>query len=207
MTSVRSSTRVGFLYGQTLCSLPTALLKSCVFSLVIFCKSGFTSSWEYLTLRSFQPPGIIHLVFTPAASVAFGSHFISFDSMHLTEWTWAIHHVNVDIVTNQILSVCETFHMMMLDIANYSDRSELSFYVSSVILKWCIVFYKRSVAALCLMILSPEEYQARGTEPKKSSHEDLAKAVALIVADKFLGCSGTVKSIAPNEIGHSERML
>ncbi|KAJ3996999.1 hypothetical protein F5050DRAFT_1807255 [Lentinula boryana] len=49
----------------------------------------------------FQPPGALHLVYTPRACVASGGHFFCYHSMHLTEWTRKIQHYKSHTITNQ----------------------------------------------------------------------------------------------------------
>jgi hypothetical protein len=72
---------------------------------------------------SIQPPGALHLVFTPRACVASGGHFYNYDSLHLTEWTRRIQHFQSNAVTNQNPArVKELLNLMMLNFANMRER-------------------------------------------------------------------------------------
>lgn len=62
-------------------------LRLCTSIPVISCISSFLFLGihaDYLHF-SIQPPGQIHLVYTPVASFTIGGHFYSYDSIHLTE--------------------------------------------------------------------------------------------------------------------------
>ncbi|KAJ8690928.1 hypothetical protein PTI98_010546 [Pleurotus ostreatus] len=39
-----------------------------------------------------QPPGFLHLVYSPIRSIALGGHFLTHDSLHLTAWSRRIEH-------------------------------------------------------------------------------------------------------------------
>jgi hypothetical protein len=76
-----------------------------------------------VSLHSFQPPGQEHIVFTPAATVATGSHYYNYHTLHLTEWTRRIQHFQT--VTNQLLSgVKELLNVMMLDFVNHTGKGK-----------------------------------------------------------------------------------
>ncbi|OCH83607.1 hypothetical protein OBBRIDRAFT_547796 [Obba rivulosa] len=49
-----------------------------------------------------QPPGQLHAVYTPVASVTVGGHFYSYDSMHLTELSRFIDHTHGETLTNEV---------------------------------------------------------------------------------------------------------
>ncbi|KAJ3792880.1 hypothetical protein GGU11DRAFT_760388 [Lentinula aff. detonsa] len=84
----------------------------------------------------FQPPGAVHLIYTPG-------HFYNYDSLHLTEWTRRIQHLQSNAVTNQDPAhVKEVLNMMMLNFPNKQGRC----------------FYQRALAALCRMVLAENKY-------------------------------------------------
>ncbi|KAJ3978513.1 hypothetical protein F5890DRAFT_1479295, partial [Lentinula detonsa] len=117
----------------------------------------------------FQPPGVLHLVYTPRASVASGGHFYNYDSLHLTEWTRRIQHLQSNAVTNQDPArVKEALNMMMLNFPNNQGK----------------YFYRRALAALCRMVLAENEYihQQQAKLKVGNKLDQKAEAMAEIVA-------------------------
>ncbi|KIK56026.1 hypothetical protein GYMLUDRAFT_248234 [Collybiopsis luxurians FD-317 M1] len=116
----------------------------------------------------FQPPGVVHLVYTPAANMSFRSHYYNYNTMHLTEWTRRIQHLALDSITNQRqIRVQQTLNAMMIHLPNFSDR----------------VFYVHVVAALCKMVLAEHEYLAQGQSKCRGNDFDRkAKNIALLIA-------------------------
>ncbi|KIK52592.1 hypothetical protein GYMLUDRAFT_251084 [Collybiopsis luxurians FD-317 M1] len=124
----------------------------------------------------FQPPGALHLVYTPRACVAFGGHFYSYDSLHLTEWTQRLQHLKSNFITNQNPArVKEVLNWMMLNFLNKGGR----------------VFYKQAVAALCRMILVESEYVHQGQQRIRVGNalDRCAAHIAILVARMCLGMS------------------
>ncbi|KIK50040.1 hypothetical protein GYMLUDRAFT_253326 [Collybiopsis luxurians FD-317 M1] len=124
----------------------------------------------------FQPPGALHLVYTPRACVAFGGHFYSYDSLHLTEWTRRLQHLKSNFITNQNPArVKEVLNWMMLNFPNKGGR----------------VFYKRAVVALCRMILVESEYVHQGQQRIRVGNalDRRAAHIAILVARMCLGMS------------------
>ncbi|KIK63410.1 hypothetical protein GYMLUDRAFT_241893 [Collybiopsis luxurians FD-317 M1] len=110
----------------------------------------------------FQPPGALHLVYTPTACVASGGHFYSYDSMHLTEWTRRIQHYKSDTITNQSpLCVKELLNLMMIDFPS-----------------------KDGQAAFCKMVLADEQYVFQGRQRKRLQNklDRRAEDIAFVVA-------------------------
>ncbi|KAJ3855430.1 hypothetical protein EV368DRAFT_79647 [Lentinula lateritia] len=72
-----------------------------------------------------QPPGTIHVVYTPAACITIGSQSFSYDTLHLTEFTRDLHRKHANHVTNQAQqSINETLHRMVLALPNHPNRGE-----------------------------------------------------------------------------------
>ncbi|KAJ3792486.1 hypothetical protein GGU11DRAFT_749978 [Lentinula aff. detonsa] len=125
---------------------------------------------------SFQPPGALHLVYTPRACVASGGHFFCYHSMHLTEWTRKIQHYKSHTITNQAPPRAkDLLSMMMLDFPTKDGQ----------------VFHKRAIAAFCKMVLVDEEYVHQGQQRKKIGNrlDQRAEDVAILVAQLCLGVS------------------
>ncbi|KAJ3791949.1 hypothetical protein GGU11DRAFT_750805 [Lentinula aff. detonsa] len=117
----------------------------------------------------FQPPGAVHLVYTPQACVASGGHFYNYDSLHLTEWTRRIQHLQSNAVTNQDLArVKEVLNMMMLNFPNKQGRC----------------FYRCALAALCRIVLAENKniHQQQAKLKVGIKLDQKAEAMAEIVA-------------------------
>ncbi|KAJ3887359.1 hypothetical protein GG344DRAFT_80806 [Lentinula edodes] len=72
-----------------------------------------------------QPPGTIHVVYTPAACITVGSQSFCYDTLHLTEFTRDLHRKHANHVTNQAQqSINETLHRMVLALPNHPNRGE-----------------------------------------------------------------------------------
>ncbi|KAE9383037.1 hypothetical protein BT96DRAFT_1009721 [Gymnopus androsaceus JB14] len=140
----------------------------------------------------FQPAGTLHLVFTPAMCVTHGGHFYSFDTMHLTEFTRALHVKAGEFVTNAIHEgIIETLVRMLLALPDMTTR----------------VFYKRSIASLCLMVLYPKLYEAPGTKISNAiPYIKEARNIARIVIREYLGIvsTNTIQKDLKNFISQSE---
>ncbi|KAF9062968.1 hypothetical protein BDP27DRAFT_1427359 [Rhodocollybia butyracea] len=119
-----------------------------------------------LISSSFQPPFILHLVYTPAPCVAFGSHSYGYDTMHLTETARRIQHLANNNITNQVhIGTYETLEQMLLALHGLTKR----------------VFYRRAIAALCLMILFPARY-FNGEDAGEQENQDKAAKIYKEVA-------------------------
>ncbi|KAJ3750353.1 hypothetical protein DFH05DRAFT_1455388 [Lentinula detonsa] len=119
--------------SQTPEKVADTIWQDCEIELMYLCPGDFF----------FQPPGAVHLVYTPRACVASGGHFYNYDSLHLTEWTRRIQHLQFNAVTNQDPAhVKEVLNMMMLNFPNKLGRC----------------FYRHALAALCQMVLAENEY-------------------------------------------------
>ncbi|KAG2335959.1 hypothetical protein BDR05DRAFT_1006297 [Suillus weaverae] len=94
------------------------------------------------------PPGQLHAVYTPVASFATGGHFYHHGCMHLTEISRYLDVVVGDCLTNQVLYYAlETLRRMMIGIPRLSPRISL---------------YRRSLLALCTMVMQGKQYRAKG---------------------------------------------
>jgi len=75
--------------------------------------------------NSFQPPSILHLVYTPAPCVAFGSHSYGYDTMHLTETARRLQYLSHHSITNQVhIGTQETLEQMLLALHGHTDRGK-----------------------------------------------------------------------------------
>ncbi|KIK70296.1 hypothetical protein GYMLUDRAFT_550466 [Collybiopsis luxurians FD-317 M1] len=122
----------------------------------------------------FQPPGVMYLVYTPAATAAWGSHSYSYHTMHLTEWTRKVQHFLSDNTDQEPTPVRQNLYAMMINLPNFANE----------------VFYTRSIAALCKMVLHENDYLAsRQPRCEGNEFERVAKNVAMVVARLCLGAS------------------
>ncbi|KAF9069577.1 hypothetical protein BDP27DRAFT_1363268 [Rhodocollybia butyracea] len=146
----------------------------------------------------FQPPSILHLVYTPAPAVTFGSHSYGYDTMHLTETACCIQHLAYNDITNQVhIGTYETLEQMVLALWGHTER----------------VFYTRAIAALCIMILFPARYFNGETADETEEQMDKAsemytsvtRQMAIFVINHYLDISKGRKKGQKKQI--TEEML
>ncbi|KAF8418657.1 hypothetical protein L210DRAFT_3655539 [Boletus edulis BED1] len=114
-----------------------------------------------------MPPGQMHAVYTPTASFCRGGHFFSYDALHLTEQSRHIDKLKGRYVTNQQhRGTLETLSRMVIALPIISESKAL---------------YKRSIVALCGMVVYDGEYRSQQTKRQKSDCHEQAKTMAMKV--------------------------
>ncbi|KAF5336659.1 hypothetical protein D9758_016744 [Tetrapyrgos nigripes] len=84
-----------------------------------------------------QPPGTLHMVYTPRASITIGGFFWSYDMLHLTEFARNLNTKHGDSTTNQEhANLNQTFVRMTLALPLYPDRMNVSLILSEGIPKF-----------------------------------------------------------------------
>ncbi|KAH0826479.1 hypothetical protein J3R83DRAFT_5482 [Lanmaoa asiatica] len=118
-----------------------------------------------------MPPGQMHAVYTPAACFCRGGHFFSYDALHLTEQSRNVDRLKGRYVTNQQhRGTLETLSRMVIALPIISESKTL---------------YKRSLVALCGMVVYDGEYRSQQTKRQTSECHTQAKKVATKVLDHF----------------------
>ncbi|KAF8422594.1 hypothetical protein L210DRAFT_891763 [Boletus edulis BED1] len=118
-----------------------------------------------------MPPGQIHSVYTPVASFCRGGHFFNLDTMHLTELSRFVDTTHGKFATNQAHSgTLQTLCRIILALPYLPKTRKL---------------YKRSLIALCGMILHSNAYTAQGEANQESESIKLARKIAKAVLFKF----------------------
>ncbi|KAH0833798.1 hypothetical protein J3R83DRAFT_10946 [Lanmaoa asiatica] len=118
-----------------------------------------------------MPPGEMHTVYTPAACFCRGGHFFSYHAMHLTEQSRRVDRLKGRYVTNQQhRGTLETLARMVIALPIISESKAL---------------YKRSLVALCGMVVYDGEYWSQQTKRQTSECHTQAKKVAIKVLDHF----------------------
>ncbi|KAH8068964.1 hypothetical protein BXZ70DRAFT_1013389 [Cristinia sonorae] len=84
----------------------------------------------FLVLRPgmmlFQPPGIWHIVLTPEHSISVGDHFLTYDTMHLTEKTLVIQtRTNGDGTNATHMQVIWSISRMVISLARQTHHPEM----------------------------------------------------------------------------------
>ncbi|KAG6369037.1 hypothetical protein JVT61DRAFT_15614 [Boletus reticuloceps] len=116
-----------------------------------------------------MPPGQIHGVFTPVASVCRGGHFFNLDAMHLTELSRFVDASSAKYVTNQAhRGTLDTLCRIVL-ILPFLPRTRS----------------RRSLICLCGMVCYHGKYTAQGEEEQQSPCLVLAKQIAMGTLDHF----------------------
>ncbi|KAF8058566.1 hypothetical protein FPV67DRAFT_1676141 [Lyophyllum atratum] len=91
-----------------------------------------------------MPPGVFHAVYTPIRNVAKGGHLFLYDALHLTEAARASDHKRAKFVTNtEHVSVGRTLARMAIALLRLSSD---------------MIFYRKPIIALCLMVKYPKRY-------------------------------------------------
>lgn len=108
---------------------------------------------------SLQPPGFLHLVYSPIRSIALGGHFLTRESLHLTAWSRRIEHTIGTFSTNAEHPCVERYlARMMLCLEFEAGQSRLF----SIL--WCLPTTDNPVGpikpllALALMILDYKSF-------------------------------------------------
>ncbi|KAG6864740.1 hypothetical protein C0991_007447 [Blastosporella zonata] len=92
-----------------------------------------------------MPPGTLHEVYTPVRTVATGGHYISYDTLHLTEMSRAVDHKHGQRITNDVhIVVHNLLSGMMMSIAHGYQRP----------------YHLKCLQALCKMLVYPQNYFA-----------------------------------------------
>ncbi|KAG2062750.1 hypothetical protein BDR04DRAFT_1123729, partial [Suillus decipiens] len=91
----------------------------------------------------FMPPGKFHEVYTPLVTFAMGGHFLSYHTMHLSEWSCFLDHLYGSLFTNE-------------------ERQDTLLVLRRMVvaiprLSYCKL-YHRAIVALCTMVLNPGQY-------------------------------------------------
>ncbi|KAH7921359.1 hypothetical protein BV22DRAFT_1132340 [Leucogyrophana mollusca] len=141
-----------------------------------------------------QGPNQWHAAYTPVKSFSRGGHFYSYDTMHLTEVSRFIDHTESVFTTNQEHGHClETLSRMVLALP-------------------CLVgfrkFYRRPLLALCVMVLSPDEYVVTAQANKPTSHyrEEAEKISQAVLRRLGASCtSQAIRELRQREHGFAER--
>ncbi len=108
-----------------------------------------------------QPPGAFHRVYTPTPSFTTGAAFFVYESLHWTELSRQVDAWDHEYVTNiehDDPSGYQTLLRMMLAMTAMTSRRESDVLTWMLISFHCEEFFKRAVAAHCLMILAPQDY-------------------------------------------------
>lgn len=82
-------------------------------------------------LHRIQPPNAWHEVYTPDKSVTVGGHFLTYDSLHISEMSRRYDCENPNMVTNQDHPGCQfVLVQMLMGILARDSRGELVFFSS-----------------------------------------------------------------------------
>ncbi|KAG2110434.1 hypothetical protein BD769DRAFT_1674595 [Suillus cothurnatus] len=105
----------------------------------------------------FMPPGKFHEVYTPLVTFATGGSFLSYLTMHLSEWSCFLDNLHGSLFTNQ------EHHDTLLVLRRMV--------VAIPRLSHCKLYY-RAVVALCTMVLNPGQYiSQRASEDEDVPHQ------------------------------------
>lgn len=144
--------------------------------LVTFCRC-LSSPRPLSHFYSIMPPGQHHTVYTPMASFCRGGHFFNFDTMHLTELSRFADVTHGKYITNDThLGTLETLCRLVISLAILpASRSESRLRSSG----FCWItnvseLYKRSLIALCGMVVYYTQYIAQGTALQTSDTFEMA---------------------------------
>ncbi|KAG1855274.1 hypothetical protein F4604DRAFT_1932333 [Suillus subluteus] len=104
----------------------------------------------------FMPPGKFHEVYTPLVTFAIGGHFLSYHTMHLSEWSCYLDQLHGSLFTNQEQQdTLLVLRRMVVAIPRLSHCK----------------LYHRAVVALCTMVLNPSQYiSQRASESEDMLH-------------------------------------
>ena len=71
-----------------------------------------------------MPPGIIHEVYTPVNTIAIGGHFMSYHTMHLTQWTRFIdHQIRSSLTNSEHVTVSRSVSRMVISLWKSNARA------------------------------------------------------------------------------------
>ncbi|KAG1818942.1 hypothetical protein EV424DRAFT_1539898 [Suillus variegatus] len=104
----------------------------------------------------FMPPGKFHEVYTPLVTFAMGGHFLSYLTMHLSEWSCFLDNLHGSLFTNQEhQDTLLVLRRMVVAVPRLSH---------------CKLYY-RAIVALCTMVLNPGQYiSQRASEDEDMPH-------------------------------------
>ncbi|KAF8549165.1 hypothetical protein OG21DRAFT_1500591 [Imleria badia] len=118
-----------------------------------------------------MPPGQMHSVYTPVASLCRGGNFFNLDTMHLMELSRFVDTTKAKYVTNQAhMGTLETLCRIVLTLPFLSRARKL---------------YKRSLISLCGMVVHHTKYNARGGFKQRCESIDQATDIAQAVLAYF----------------------
>lgn len=111
-----------------------------------------------------QPPNAMHQVYTPVNAIGSGVHFLTYETLHLTEIArWFDHWYHYISTNADHSSVHRTLcRMAMALIYAYKDRSKcpkMPFPSNTDIVS--TAFYRRPTLALAAMVCEPESYEPK----------------------------------------------
>ncbi|KAF8062561.1 hypothetical protein FPV67DRAFT_1673032 [Lyophyllum atratum] len=98
------------------------------------------------TTPTLMPPGAFHAVYTPIRSIALGGHFLTYNTLHLTEVSRAYDHRKARLVTNaDHPSIHLTLSGMMVTLFREPSKIKL---------------HTKCIQALCRMVIHYDDYIA-----------------------------------------------
>ncbi|KAL0945961.1 hypothetical protein HGRIS_012239 [Hohenbuehelia grisea] len=118
-----------------------------------------------------QPPGLLHLVYSPVKSIASGGHFLVFDALHLTAWSRRLENA-IGLFSTNAEHPCVERYLARMILALEGKKGHIR--------------PLKPLAALALMLLDLDAFEPEGVEVERDeewiNEVEAAKKLAVQIA-------------------------